>query len=192
MRATSKQDWTEPPVAGGGVALYIKDTLKYTWRDDLPVKELDFICVEIEPPKSKSYLLVAWYRPPSDPVGSFKKLEANLAFLDKEGKEIILLGDTNCGLSNGPDGQLRDNNSKHICDLYGLFDLAQLIGEPTRVTLDSSTTIDHIATSYILKSGVYKVTMSDHYMVYCVRKFNGKLKKNIWTRMMKTFQKKHF
>ena len=180
MRATSKQDWTELPGVGE-VALYIKDTLKYAWRDDLPVKDLELICVEIEPPKSKSYLLVAWYRPLSDPVGSFKKHVANLAYLDKEGKEIILLGDTNCGLSNGPDGQLRDNNSKHICDLYGLFGLVQLTGEPTRVTLDSSPTIDHIATSSprnILQSGVYKVTMSDHYIVYCVRKFNGNLKKD--------------
>ena len=142
--------------------------------------------------------MVAWYRLPSDPVGSFKKLEANLTYLDKEGKEIILLGDTNCGLSNGPDGQLRDNNSKHICDLYGLFGLAQRIEEPTRVTLDSSTTIDHIATSSprnILKSGMYKVTMSDHYMVYCVRKFNGNLKKdhkNIRTRMMKNVSEEAF
>ena len=83
---------------------------------------------------------------PSDPVGSFTKLEANLAYLDKQEKGIILLGDTNYGLSNGSDGQLRDNNSKHICDLYGLFGLAQLFGEPTRVTLDSATTIDHIVT----------------------------------------------
>lgn len=90
--------------------MYIKDSLNYTRRDDLPVKDLELICVEIEPPKSKSYLLVAWYRPPNDPVDSFKKLEANLAYLDKEGKEIILLGDTNCDLSDGSDGQLRDNN----------------------------------------------------------------------------------
>ena len=96
------------------------------------------------------------------------------------------------------DGQLRDNNSKHICDLYGLFGLDQLIREPTRVTLDTSTTIDHIATSSprnILKSGVCKVTMSDHYMVYCVRKFNGNLKKdhkNIRTRMMKNFSEEAF
>ena len=58
--------------SGGGVASYIKDALKYTWRDDLPVKDLELIYVEIEPLKSKSYLLVAWYRPPRDPVDSFK------------------------------------------------------------------------------------------------------------------------
>ena len=60
------------------------------------------------------------------------------------------------------------------------------------------TTIDHIATSSprnILKSGVHKVTMSDHYMVCCICKFNGNLKKNhknIRTRMMKNFLEEAF
>ena len=114
--------------------------------------------------------------------------------MGKEVTEIILLGDTNCDLSDGPDEQLRDNKLKHTCDLYGLFGLVQLIREPTRVTLHTQTTIDHIAIispRNILTSGVYKVTMSDHYMVYFVRKFNGNMKKdhkNIRISVMKTFQ----
>ena len=109
-----------------------------------------------------------------------------------------VLCDTNCDLSDGPDGQLRDKNSKHICDLYGLFGLTQLIREPTKVTLDTSTTTDHIATTAprnIPASAVHKVTMSDHNMLYCVRKFNGNLKKdhkNIRTRIMKNFSEEAF
>ena len=57
---------------------------------------LELLCVEISPPKSKPFLVFAWYRPPRDPVDSFSKLEKALAFFDKEGKEIILLGDRNC------------------------------------------------------------------------------------------------
>ena len=118
--------------------------------------------------------------------------------MDKEVKEIILLGDANCDLSDDPDRQLRDNNSKHTCDLYGLFGLVQLIREATSVNLDTSTTIDHIATTSprnILTSGVYKVTMSDRYMVYCVRKFKGNMKndhKNIRTRIMKKCSEEAF
>ena len=76
---------------GGGVSLYVRDSIKMTPRLDLPSEGLELLCVEISPPKSKPFLVVAWYRPPSDPVDSFDKLEKALAFLDKEGKEIILL-----------------------------------------------------------------------------------------------------
>ena len=67
-------------------------TIQYKRRPDIPSDDLELICIEVEPPKSKSFLVLAWYRPPSDPVGSFNKLEKVLSFLDKEGKEIILLG----------------------------------------------------------------------------------------------------
>ena len=70
---------------GGGVSLYVKDTFKMAARDDIPADGLELLCVEISPPKSKPFLVVAWYRPPSDPVDSFSKLEKALAFLDKEG-----------------------------------------------------------------------------------------------------------
>ena len=84
---------------GGGVSIYVRDSIKYKRRRDVPTDDLELICIEIEPPKSKSFLVLAWYRPPSDPVGSFNKLEKVLSFLDKEGKEIILLGDINCDLT---------------------------------------------------------------------------------------------
>ena len=70
---------------GGGVSIYVRDSIKYKRRLDVPTDDLELICIEIEPPKSKSFVFLAWYRPPSDPVGSFNKLEKVLAFLDKEG-----------------------------------------------------------------------------------------------------------
>ena len=63
-----------------------------------------------------------------------------------------------------------------MTSLYEVFISNQLIKEPTRVTLDTSSIIDHIATTcarHVIKSGVDEVCMSDHYMVYCIRKFNG-------------------
>ena len=74
-----------------------------------------------------------------------------------------------------------DNDSRHMCKLYELFSLKQLIREPTRVTLNSSTIIDHIATTCvgnITKLGVHEVFLSDHFVVYCVRKFNGAVEKD--------------
>ena len=62
---------------------------------------------------------------------------------------------------------------------YSIF--VQLIEEPTRVTLDTATIIDHIATPCprnIVNSGVYQMALSDHYLVYCIRKFNGEVTKD--------------
>ena len=85
---------------------------------------------------------------------------------------MILMGDTNCDLSSGSP----DSNSRCTQNLYQLFSFKQLIDEPTRVTLTSSTLIDHIATTsidYILESGVHKVSLSDHCMMFCKRKVNA-------------------
>ena len=81
---------------GGGISIYTRDSANFKPRDDIPADGLELICIEIEPPKSKPFLVIVWYRPPGDPVGSFGKLEKVLAYLDREGKDMILLGDTNC------------------------------------------------------------------------------------------------
>ena len=84
-----------------------------------------------------------------------------------------------------------DYNSKHMLDLYELFSFKQLIEEPTRVTLNTSSIIDHI----VKKSGVYEVSLSDHYMVYCIGKFNGAVEKGhkvIKTRRMENFNEEAF
>ena len=54
-----------------------------------------------------------------------------------------------------------------MLDLYELVSFKQLIDRPTRVTLTTSSIIDHIVTTRarsIVKSGVYEVSLSDHYM----------------------------
>ena len=73
-----------------------------------------------------------------------------------------------------------------------------MIGEPTKVTLTSSTFIDHIATNKpenVVASGVLNITISDHYLVYVTRKFIGSTKrqrKTISTRKMNNFSSDNF
>lgn len=89
---------------------------------------------------------------------------------------MILLGDTNCDLTSKQAEQPIDNSSKHMLELYELFSFKQLIEDPTRLTLTTSSIIDHVATTCvrnIVGSGVHEVSLSDHYVVYCIRKFNG-------------------
>ena len=201
---------------GGGVAVYIRDSIKHTRREDIPKSGLELVCVEVQPVKASPFLVIAWYRPPSEPVASFEKLEQVLQYLENEDKEIILLGDINCDLlqkerplHNRQDPLVSDDSNpgttysenslaKKVLELYNAYGLKQLINQPTRETLNTSTLIDHIAISdhrNIVESGVLSIALSDHYMIYCVRKFRGALKgqhKKITTRQMKHFDETKF
>ncbi len=196
--ADYQQERLDRTCNGGGVSIYIRDSIKYKRRLDVPIDGLELICIEVQLPKSESFLVLVWYRPPSSPVSTFDKLEKVLSCLDKEGIEIILMGDTNCDLTENDAEQPIDNNPKHMLDIYGLFSLKQLIEEPTRVTLTTASIIDHIATSCprnIVASGVHQISMSDHFMVYCIRKFNGAVEKShkvIKTRKMKNLNEDAF
>ena len=130
----------------GGSSIYIRDSIKYKPRSDVPFEDLEIICIEVEPPRSNSFFVLAWYRPAGDPVGIFSELGRVLSFLDKEGKEIILFGDTNCDVPANQAEQPTDNDSKHMLDFYELFSFKQLIEVLTRVTSPTFSTIDHITT----------------------------------------------
>ena len=185
----------------GGVAIYCCDTLEFRKRDDIPISTLEMVCIEINPPRAIPYLVISWYRPPSDNVETFGKPESVLRSLESENKEFILLGDTNCDYSvilqessvaNLP------NTTRQLEHLYNSFGLKQLINKPTRETTDTSSIIDHIAiniASNVIESGVLKLGLSDHYLVYAIRKFRGNMPCNhkiIKTRKMKNFYEELF
>ena len=172
---------------GGGVALYIRETI------------LD----KCEICSSCPFLIFAWHRPPNECIDIFHQLEEIMKVLDRENKEIILLGDTNCDiLPNHLDDNSLSNNlpihSMRILEIYNLFGFQQLIETGTRETLLSSTLLDHIAAtskSNIVTSGVYKTSISNHYLVYCVRKFPGVCTKQhiyITTRQLRRFDQTEF
>ena len=77
---------------GGVVAMYIKEGIKYIVRGDLPIHNLELICIEVQPLRSEPFNIVSWYRPPNAPIDSFLQLDGVLAYIDREGKETILFG----------------------------------------------------------------------------------------------------
>ena len=94
--------------------------------------------------------------------------------------------------------QPMENHARHMSEVCDLFTFKQRIQEPTRVSLTTSSLIDHIATkcpTYIVESGVLQVCLSDHYLVYCFRKLNAAHRKDhkvIKTRSMKKFDETAF
>ena len=91
--------------------------------------------------------------------------------IEGTGTDFIILGDMNCDMK-------KKNSQWQAKQLFEIFHnnrCEQLIMEATRVTNNSSSLIDLIVTNnsqQIQSSGVLYVTLSDHYMVYCVK---GKL-----------------
>ena len=108
------------------------------------------MAVEITPLHARNFIVIYWYRPPTpcNDKESFESLRNLLSSADAEGKEIIVIGDTNCDLKNHKDGC-----TKSIKSIYSEFQLEQQKkNEYTRVVAlekyDASHTskalIDHL------------------------------------------------
>ena len=114
-----------------------------------------------------------------------------------EGKEIILLGDTNCDFTKTDSDQLIDSNARHMANIFGWFNLVQLVEELIRATLDTAIIIHHSSTPCtrnIIKVRVHVVSLSDHYMVYFIRELMVQKRdhEKIKTRSMKHFSENKF
>ena len=42
---------------GGGVSLYVRDSIQYILRNDIPYSNLELLCIEVQPHKSKPFLV---------------------------------------------------------------------------------------------------------------------------------------
>ena len=86
-------------------------------------------------PNIKPFLVCTLYRPPSAQSKWINLFAEQLSIAQSTGLEIILMGDFNI-----------DGTSciKKWQNLVQLFNLSQLVSEPTRITETSSTLIDHI------------------------------------------------
>ena len=156
---------------GGGIGFYIRDTLNYRVRLDLNNTQIEVLTIEISKYKTKSFLVTTWYRPPNTPTESFQEFEKLLQYIDLEDKESIILGDLNCNLISEDTNDCNTNELKFVTNLYKC---RQLIQEPTRVTSKTKSVLDHLFTNKpenIVLTGVSKITISDHYLIYGVRKF---------------------
>ena len=186
---------TLPPSLSLSLSLSIQfNSINSNLRSNLSADGLEAVSVEILKPKSKPFVITACYRPPSAEDVVLDELEKFVATVDAEDKEFILMGDLNCNmLANNSDHSTSELTS--ICENY---QLQQLIKSPTRITECTSTLIDLILTnmpSRIVTSGVIHIGISNHSLVYTVRKFSIAKKykpKYITTRQFKNFRADEF
>ena len=149
---------------GGGVMVYMSSQLKYSRRQDLENPHIETIWLEIQL-KNMNLLLCCLYR--SDFTASqtlfVTEIQNSIEMALDYTPYVILTGDINIDFSNLTNIQLRDCMS--------LFDLRNVISEPTRVAADSSTLIDPVIVSdacIVLDSGTMDVDefVSDHKATY--------------------------
>ena len=81
------------------------------------------------------------YRPPNANAEFFEHLEKLIKQIDDENKEMYILGDLNCNLLEKK--TIFNMQTNKLNSLYELYQLFQLINEPTRVTMTTSSLIDH-------------------------------------------------
>ena len=177
---------------GGGIIVYVRNGINAKRREDLEINNLSCIWLEISQNKGKSFLIGNMYRPPDSKIEYCDRFEDMIEHVSEEGKEIILLGDFNKNLSV-------DNLDREWQNLTLSLGLTQLISQPTRVTPNSKTLIDHIYTSHeenIASVSVSKQTISDHYAVFGNRKQNHVVHKyshqTITYRSFKHFDQQEF
>lgn len=156
---------------GGGLATFIRDTLKYKSRPDLHFpsqkqNEYDALFVEILPNSSdtKSTIIGNIYRSPAfnNIVEFTHELLALIEKLNSENKHIVINGDFNIDIlkfnSNAPTACLLDMMLSH--------NMIPRITLPTRLTQSTATLIDHIYCNVHIDNliaGTITTDISDHF-----------------------------
>ncbi len=151
------------------MCLYVKSNLNFKIRDDLANKDLELIFVQISNPRSRPFLVGTWYRPPSSALHVFPLSHEIIDKIDVENSDLYLLGDLNCDLLS----QTPNANTLELLDTFDIYNLTQHITEPTRVTRTSQSLLDLCITNTpdkIKVSGVLSLGISDHSLIYLVRK----------------------
>ena len=164
---------------GGGVLLYIRDGIAFNLRPDLAVKGLEAVWVELLMPKSKGFLIGAYYRPPKDDT-FIDNLETSLNKLDPSA-EFYILGDINIDYAN-----VNGSLFKKYAHVLNLFNCKQLISEATRITDNTKTVLDHIVTNSkdrVSYHGILNCSLSDHLPIFFTR---GAIRANFSKPIIKT------
>ena len=90
------------------------------------------------------------------------KFEILIRSLEAENVSFMFVGDLNCNLWESP----KKGHTKRLVDILDVYQLKQIIQEPTRLTKDTKSLIHLTVTSdadKISSSGVVSLGVSDHY-----------------------------
>lgn len=146
---------------GGGLLLFIKN--RWSVLNVQKDETLEFMTVHMKFLNSPRTNIGVVYRPPDSNAQWLVVFEERIEDLSVTGSEQIIMGDFNID-------QLKSSNLKSMMEI---FNLTQIITDPTREARGSSTLIDHIYVNHprlYSSRGMLPIGLSDHHLVYSVRK----------------------
>jgi hypothetical protein len=169
---------------GGGVLFYIKDHVKFETIEMNVSHSVESVWVKLNV-QSDSIVTGVMYRPPSANSIYYNDMLNQLDYIHSKYDKVILMGDMNydcCVVGSNP-----------VNNIESLYNMTQLITDPTRVTVTSSTLLDVMLSNVPqlhVMSGVHKISLSDHYMIFSVLSLEKKdsLHKQITFRNFKNFK----
>ena len=168
---------------GGGVCIFIKESLSYNIRTDLNVMSADAEMLFIELDKSSvntnnSIIVGLVYRPPNTDVDQFNdKLQDTLSKINRNNNQTLyIMGDFNLDLLKHDAHTPTDT----FLDTMYTNSLLPNITKPTRVTRKTATLIDNIFSNTpkddrSTSSGILVTDISDHYPIFYI---NSKITTN--------------
>ena len=165
--------------SGGGVGLFIKNSIEFLRRKDLEINNelIESVFVEVpvcESLSSRKVIIGVVYRPPGTSLKDFE--EALSSILSKIDKRLCyLLGDWNFNLL----AYDSHNDTTACIDSLYSYGYSPLINRPTRVTNSSATIIDNIFTNNHNATldafqGILVTDISDHFPIFHIGTTNKK------------------
>jgi exonuclease III len=160
---------------GGGVSIFIKDSLNYKSRTDLNYmsNSTEMLWIELEAASINNptnLILGVIYRVPGTDVSEFNNiLSDTLTKISNENKSCLHTGDYNINLLNAethlPTSQFVENNFTNS--------FLPNINRPTRITSSTASLIDNIFTNFTDTPDIYSAIiisdLSDHFPVIFLR-----------------------
>ena len=146
---------------GGGVAAYIRNNVPFVRHSEFETDKIEALWIEITLPHIKNLLLCVLYRPQESKVEWIDHFHDMMSIPRNCSQDIVIIGDFNINL-------LHETNKKWKQEV-NLYNLKQMVQEPTRETDQTSTLIDHVYTtneSRVVNVTIPHIRLSDHYPIY--------------------------
>ena len=153
---------------GGGVAMFVHNSLNFRLREDLMPSQADFeaIFMEIQRVDACNLIVGNVYRAPGTSFDNFdSSFDSCLDNITKERKLCYIMGDFNLNLLNCADHQPTDG----FVNTFFSYGFRPLITKPTRITPHTATLIDNILTNALaskISAGILYLHISDHYPLF--------------------------
>ena len=185
MKGYSSEHKYRKSRSGGGVSLYIMDSIEYCVREDLSIQNqyIESLFIEIGKDginKTKNVIVGVIYRPPDTDLRIFNEhIQELLSSIKSENKFTYCLGDFNINLLN-----IETHTESHdFTDTMFSFSIIPAITKPikaitmpNKVTSTSATLIDNIftctATDDHVFNGILYTDITDHFPIFHIDNSN--------------------